>query len=62
MPADAHDPLDRVVLAVSTFRDDAGAMSLLNGLFEGSGGSPFRAVVLVDSLGDGALAAALAAR
>lgn len=55
------DPLRRVVLAVSTFRTDASVIALLEKLFSG-GKSPFAAVIVVDSLGDGALQAEIEAK
>jgi GT2 family glycosyltransferase len=48
------DPLERVVLAISTFRTDEKVIALLEGHFS-EGNSPFAAVAVVDSLSSGLL-------
>jgi GT2 family glycosyltransferase len=50
------DALGRVVLAISSFRSDESVLALLRRVF-GSGGEPFGAVVVVDSLGTGKIKA-----
>jgi GT2 family glycosyltransferase len=50
---------DRIVLAISTYRGDDAVLALLAQVHQAQG-PRFRAVVVVDSLGDGSLAAAIA--
>lgn len=52
--------LDRVALAVSTYRSDDKVIALLRQLF-GGGGSPFTSVIVVDSLTSGAIEREIAA-
>ena len=61
MPDRGHDPLKRVVLAISAFRSDSDVLGLLERLFA-AGPSPFAAVVVVDSLTSGAIESRIAER
>lgn len=54
------EPLSSVALAIASYRSDEPVLALLRSVFAG-GGSPFRAVIVVDSLGSGAIAEAVAA-
>lgn len=56
-----EDPLASVALAISSYRSDEAVAQLLERLFV-QGRSPFGAVIVVDSLGSGAIASAIAAR
>lgn len=58
--ASETEGLDRVVLAISTYRAVDPVVALLRAHF-GEGSSPFHSVMVVDSLGDGQLAATIAA-
>lgn len=55
------EALGRTVVAVSTFRSDAAVLALLKRIFA-QGGAQAAAVIVVDSLGDGGLARAIADR
>ena len=53
------EPLATVALAISSYRSDDSVLALLRSVFE-AGGSPFGAVIVVDSLGGGAIPEAIA--
>ncbi|MGZ8285458.1 MAG: glycosyltransferase family 2 protein [Allosphingosinicella sp.] len=55
-----EDPLASVALAISGYRSDAPVLALLRSVFA-AGQAPFGTVIVVDSLGSGAIAAAIAA-
>ena len=57
----ASSPLRRVVVAISTFRSDEPILALLGRIFA-DGGSELAAVIVVDSLGNGALRDEIARR
>lgn len=54
------DPLASVALAISGYRSDEAVLALLGRVFA-EGNSPFGTVIVVDSLGSGAIAEAIAA-
>ncbi|WP_129793650.1 glycosyltransferase family 2 protein [Sphingosinicella sp. CPCC 101087] len=60
-PQVSEDPLRRVVLAISAFRNDAEVIALLEQVFA-DGESPFAGVIVVDSLTSGAIEAAIQVR
>lgn len=54
------EPFASVALAISSYRSDEPVLALLRSVFA-DGNPPFRAVIVVDSLGSGAIAEAIAA-
>jgi GT2 family glycosyltransferase len=60
-PAEADDPLARVVLAISAFRSDSEVVEHLEALFA-AGDSPFAGILVVDSLSSGVIEEAIRKR